>query len=79
MKGTLDIETKVKAGTLTGALTGLVVWALMSYVPVFHDGVPVPVVDAIPWVLTLMGSAVAAYLAPHTSRPDIGGKAGGGT
>jgi hypothetical protein len=66
------IETKVTAGSLTGLLTGLIVWGLVSYVPAFHHGVPMPVQEAIPWVLTLAGSAIAAYLAPHTHRPDLG-------
>jgi hypothetical protein len=65
---TAPIETKVKAGTLTGSLTGLAIWALMAYVPAFHDGVPEPVVAIIPVVLSVVGGAIAAWLAPHTSR-----------
>lgn len=65
------VETKVKAGAAAGAVTGIVVWALVSYVPAFKNGVPQPVVDALPFVLAWIGHTVAAYLAPHTSR--IGG------
>jgi hypothetical protein len=65
------IETKVQAGTLTGALVGLVVWALVAYVPAFHDGVPEPVVAVLPFALAWAGHTIAAYLAPHTPRPDL--------
>ncbi len=65
------IETKVKAGAVAGGLTGLVVWALVSYVPAFHNGVPQPVVDVIPFALAWAGHVIAGYLAPHTHRPDL--------
>lgn len=71
------VETKVQAGTLSGAVTGLVVWALVAYVPAFHDGVPKPVTDAIPVILAVLAWFIGAYLAPHTNRPDLGGKDGG--
>lgn len=65
------IEKKVRAGAITGAATGLVVWGLVSYVPAFRDGVPQPVVDVLPFALAWAGHTVAAYLAPHTHRPDL--------
>jgi len=54
-----------------GGLTGVVVWALVSFVPAFHNGVPEPIVDALPFILAWAGHTVAAYRAPHTSRPDL--------
>jgi hypothetical protein len=65
------LETKVKAGTLTGALTGVVIWALVAFIPAFHDGVPEAVVALIPFVLAWAGHTAAGYLAPHTHRPDL--------
>jgi hypothetical protein len=65
------IEKKVKVGAATGAATGLVVWALVSYVPAFRNGVPQPVADLIPFALAWAGHTVAAYRAPHTHRPDL--------
>lgn len=65
------VETKVKAGAAAGAVTGIVVWALVSYVPMFHNGVPQPVVDALPFILAWIGHTAAAYWAPHTARPDV--------
>jgi len=58
------IETKVKAGTAAGGVTGLVVWALVTFV--FKNGLPQPVMDALPFILA--GHTIAAYLAPHTHR-----------
>ena len=65
------IETKVKAGTAVGGLTGVVAWALVSYVPAFKNGIPQPLMDALPFILAWVGHTVAAYLAPHTSRPAV--------
>lgn len=65
------VETKVKAGTAVGGLTGVVVWALVTYVPAFKNGIPEPIMDALPFVLAWLGHTVAAYRAPHTSRPDL--------
>ncbi len=73
---TAPIETKVKAGSTAGALTGLVIWALVAYVPAFHDGVPEPVVAIIPVVLSVIGGGIAAWLAPHTSRSGQGSGSG---
>jgi hypothetical protein len=56
------MERKVKAGTAAGAVTGLIVWALVSYVPAFHDGVPEAVVAVIPVVLAWAGHTAAAWL-----------------
>jgi len=64
-------ETKVKAGTAAGAVTGLIIWALVSYVPWFRDGVPEPVAIAIPVILAWAGHTIAAWAAPHTRRPDL--------
>lgn len=66
-----NVETKVKAGTAVGGATGVVVWALVAFVPAFHTGVPEPVVAVLPFVLGWIGHAVAAYRAPHTHRPDL--------
>lgn len=62
------IEAKVKAGTAAGGVTGLVVWGLVTFVPAFRNGVPQPVMDALPFILAWAGHTIAAYLAPHTHR-----------
>jgi hypothetical protein len=73
------IETKVKVGTGAGALAGVVVWALVSYVPAFRHGVPQPLADAIPFILTAIGNFIGGYLAPHTPRPAPPAALGPGT
>lgn len=58
------IHPKVAAGSAAGAATGLVVWALVSFVPAFHNGVPQPVVDVLPVALGWLGHTIAGYLKP---------------
>lgn len=65
------IERKVTEGAAVGAAVGVVVWALVACVPVFHDGVPEPVVAVLPFALAWVGHALAAWHAPHTARPDL--------
>ena len=61
------IETKVKAGTAAGAVSGILLWVLGRYV--FKGTVPDVaaswVYAAVPAVITF----AAAYLAKHTPRP----------
>lgn len=63
MKGVLCVPAK--AGAAAGAATGLVMWALMSFVPAFHNGVPEAVVAVIPVALGWAGHVIGAYLTPH--------------
>ena len=65
------VEKKVTVGAAAGGVTGLVVWALVSYIPAFRNGVPEPVIDVIPFALAWIGHTAGSYLAPHTHRPDI--------
>lgn len=65
------VETKVKAGTAAGGIVGVVAWALVQYVPAFRNGIPQPLMDALPFILAWIGHTAAAYLAPHTHRPDL--------
>lgn len=57
--------TPAKAGAVAGAATGLVVWALVAFVPAFHNGVPVAVVSVIPVALGWAGHVIGTYLTPH--------------
>jgi len=56
-------------GAGTGALVGLVVWALVSFVPAFHSGVPQPVVAVLPFALGWLGHVAAAWAVPHPAPP----------
>jgi len=62
-----QIETKVTASTGAAAASGLILWALGTYV--FKGGVPDVIVS---WVYVLVPGALAfaaGYLAKHTPRP----------
>ena len=63
------VETKVAAGSFTGILSGLVVWALVAYVPAFRTGLPAPVAALIPVAVAWLIHSVTGYMAPHTPRP----------
>lgn len=54
-----------KAGAAAGALAGLVVWALVAYVPAFRAGVPQPVADALPFALGWAGHTIASWATAH--------------
>jgi hypothetical protein len=65
------IETKVAAGSFAGILSGLITWALVAYVPAFKSGLPPQVAVFLPVAVAWLLSTGAAYLAPHTHRPDL--------
>jgi hypothetical protein len=65
------IETKVAAGSFTGVLTGFITWALVTYIPAFHNGLPGQVSALLPFAVAWLLGTVAAYQAPHTHRPDV--------
>ncbi len=67
--GTSQVEAKVAYGSFTGILTGLVVWALVAYVPAFRSGLPVPVAALIPVAVAWLAHSVTGSLAPPTPRP----------
>jgi hypothetical protein len=63
------IETKVSAATIAAAVSGLVLWALQSYV--FKGELPAPVAAAVQVIVPAVVTFAAGYLAPHTPRPDL--------
>lgn len=63
--GRFEMCAPARAGSATGAAVGLAVWALVSFVPAFHDGVPQPVVDVLPFALGWAGHTLAAWAAKH--------------
>lgn len=69
------IERKVAAGGAAGVITGLIVWALTTYVPAFDAGLPDVISNLINWLVPVIVSVVAGYLAKHTPRPPAGGQA----
>ena len=62
-------ETKVKAGTVASALSGLAIWALSTYA--FHGPVPEAVGAAVAVIVPALVTYLAGYLAKHTPREPV--------
>ena len=71
--GRAPLEAKAQAAGVSGAVAGILIWVLQTYVfkGTLNPGVVSLVYAAVPGALALAG----AYLAPHTPRtvPAIGG------
>jgi hypothetical protein len=65
------VETKVAIGSWAGIITGLIVWGLTYWIPAWHDGIPGPLLAFLPMGVAWLMHTAAAYLAPHTHRPDL--------
>lgn len=68
----MGIETKVAAGSVTAVVTGLLTWALVTFVPMFRTGLPPQLATFLPIAVGWALSTAAGYLAPHTPRPATG-------
>lgn len=67
---TVPIENKVVAGSWVGTSTGMLTWALTTFVPPFHHGIPADLQSALPYIVAMVGGTAAAYLAKHTPRTE---------
>lgn len=67
--GRFQLCVPAQAGTAAGAAVGLVVWALVSFVPAFRNGVPEPVTAVLPFALGWLGHLVTAWVTPHPPVP----------
>jgi hypothetical protein len=65
------VETKTAAHASAAAVTGVITWALVQFVPYFHAGLPGPLATFLPFAVSGFLGAAAGFLAPHTPRPDI--------
>jgi hypothetical protein len=63
------VETKVAASAAVSVVSGVVTWILVTYVPGLHGVLPPTLADFLPWAVSAVLSAAAAYRAPHTTRP----------
>ena len=64
------IETKVGAGSFAGAVTGLLTYVLVTFVPALHAGLPAELSTLLPILVGWLCHTATAWLAPHTTRPD---------
>lgn len=69
--GTFSLCGPALAGTAVGAVTGLAVWALVSFVPAFRNGVPEPVTAVLPFALAWIGHTLTTWIAPHQAQPSV--------
>jgi len=65
------VETKVAAGSAVTIIAGYIAWALVTYVPGLKNTFPLDLQGQLPVIVAFALSSVAAYLAPHTPRPDL--------
>ena len=64
-----QVETKVRAGTLSAAAAGVALWVLQTYV--FKGGMPQGVESLVYLAVPAVLAGAAGYLAPHTHRPGL--------
>lgn len=64
----MNVEAKVQAGTLAAFVSGILIWALQTWV-FKGSSVPPGLVSLVYAVVPAALAGVAGYLAPHTPRP----------
>jgi hypothetical protein len=78
MNGKHALCRPAKAGAAAGGITGLIIWALVAYIPAFHNGVPAAVTDVLPFALAWIGHVLTTWLtAHHVPVPPAAGPASG--
>lgn len=65
------VETKVAAGSATVLISGYIAWALITFVDNWQHTIPMDLQAQLPFIIAWFLSSTAAYLAPHTHRPDL--------
>jgi hypothetical protein len=65
------IEQKAVAGPATALVAGYLSAILVSSVPWLHQHLTPDQQQSLPIIIAFLLSAAAAYLAPHTHRPDL--------
>jgi hypothetical protein len=65
------VETKTAAAASVSTVTGVVTWVLVTYVPAFHSGLPLPLATFLPFIIAAILGAASGWLAPHTPRPAV--------
>lgn len=64
------VELKVAASSSVSVLVGVITWILVTYVPLFSNGLPPALATFLPWVISAVLAALSGWLAPHTPRPS---------
>jgi hypothetical protein len=59
------ISNKVASGTLTGAALTVLTWALTTYIPAWHHGLPATFAALLPGIVGAAGYYAGGYMAKH--------------
>ncbi len=59
------ISNKVAAGTLTGTAVTVLTWALTTYIPAWHSGIPSTLAALLPGLVGAVGYFAGGYMAKH--------------
>jgi len=59
------ISNKVAAGTLTGGAVTVLTWALTTYIPAWHSGIPSTLAALLPGAVGALGYFAGGYMAKH--------------
>jgi hypothetical protein len=65
------IEAKAVAGPTTTIVAGYIVALAFAFWPALRDKIPADLQNQLPVMIAGVLSAIVAYFAPHTNRPDI--------
>ena len=65
------IEAKAAYGPGTALVSGYIAWAVITFVPGAKTAIPADLQGQLPVMIGAVLGWVAAYLAPHTHRPDL--------
>jgi hypothetical protein len=68
------LEQKAVAGPFATLVAGYFSAVLIEAVPWLSDHLTADQKQTLPVIIAFLLSAVAAYFAPHTHRPDLAGK-----
>lgn len=69
-QSTAPTESKVVTASWTAMATGLVTWGLVSFIPAWRAGIPQPLADFLPLVISAVSSTAAGYFTKHTPRQE---------
>lgn len=61
------VSSKVSVGTLGGGALATITWALTTFVPAWHNGIPTQLQTFIPALLGIIGYFGAGYAAKHSA------------
>jgi len=68
---TAPVEAKTAAHASAAAVSGVITWVLVQFVPAFRHGLPAPLATFLPFIVSAFLGAAAGWATPPTPRPDV--------